>query len=197
MSTLRSLTGLLAFALAAGSAGCAAHSTVMRPVPAAQGDVAPSAELATVVFVRPSAWYPAFLVPVVDGEGHVLGEAEASSRFAVALPPGEHVFVAWRENTAALHAYLAPGKIYYVEISPRPGFLQPRVQLLAIKPTLSSWSHLADWLSTTTVFVFDPTRDAAVDRGEIDDHLRDGIEQLRNYDATEMDDRTLREDDGR
>jgi hypothetical protein len=195
MTPLRTVGCLLALAIS--SSGCVAHSSVMRPVPAAQGDVAPSEELATVVFIRPSAWFPAVLVPVIDGEGHVLGEAESNSRFAVALPPGEHVFVAWRENTAALHAYLAPGKIYYVEISPRPGFLQPRVQLLAIKPSMGNWPKLADWLSTTTVFVFDPTRNASVDPSDVDDHLRSGLEQLHNYDAAEIDDRTIREDDGR
>ena len=98
-------------ALLAGASGCTATSNYMiqpqMPVPL----VAPP-DAALVVFLRPSGYGSAVATTILDDRGAFLGDSIGGTEFAVALPPGQHVFLAWAENTAPLRAELLPSRVY-------------------------------------------------------------------------------------
>lgn len=186
---------LLLLAIAAG--GCSYSSPYMRPSQAGY-PMAP-ADAAQVVFVRPSAMGFALGVTLLDGSGRFLGDLPAESHFAVAVPPGQHLFFAWAENTAAIRADLAPGRTYFVEVSPRPGFLSMRIQLLALTPRHPKWRERGAWIRETQHLIADRTAGQAEMNRRAEDRaerLRRAREILRKYDPTELAERTLTPDDG-
>src|SRR5688500_8455849 len=137
----------LAVLIAAASmlVGCGAGSDYMRPGAAPKLEA--EAETARVVFLRPSGFASAIKTTILDGHGQFLGDSLPTSYFVVDLPAGEHVFVAWAENTSALRAKLAPGKVYYVEVSPKMGAWSARVGLLALSPRSEECAELQGWLA--------------------------------------------------
>lgn len=178
--------------------GCAAHSDWMAPV-AARSPLRAPPNAALVVFVRPSSYAGGMLVPIIDENGRFLGEAGPKTHFAVVTPPGDHVFIGWIGNTSLVRTRLLAGKTYFVEIGPTWGVLKPRVQLLAVTPRSKSWEKLAEWIAETDQMTPDLAGgQAAFDRkhDDLQSHIHDAFEVLRDYDDVELDKHTVRPDDG-
>jgi hypothetical protein len=140
-----------------------------------------------VVFVQPSHWGGVFAQAVLDDQGHFVGRPQAATHFAVASPPGPHVFTVWGENTDAIFIDVAPGKTYFVEVSAQPGFWSgPRFQLYAISPRTSTWGKRESWLQSTTQTARDPALGdyVAEHAGEVPERLKRGREWLEKYRGT-------------
>lgn len=140
---------LVVVALGLGSSACVAHSKYMKEVALPLEEIVPSASTARVVFVRPSAMGSAVKFMIIDQNGRFLGEATASSHFAVDLAPGEYLFIAEGENTAVMHANLAANHVYYAEVLAKMGLLIARVALEPIKPGTDAWQALPELLTDT------------------------------------------------
>src|SRR5262249_18473662 len=135
----------------------------------------------------------------LDERGRFLGDSLPESYFAVRVPAGEHVFVAWAENTAALRASLAPGRTYYVEVASKPGAWSARAHLLAITPRSETWKDVRTWLAESTQLGPNEPGGQAYLQSRSEDvaeRLRRANEILREYDAKELEERTIRPDDG-
>jgi hypothetical protein len=139
------------------------------------------------------------LFMVMDENGRFLGESQAYSKFAVTLPPGEHMFVSWSESAEALKATLLPGRTYYVEVSPRIGAFTARVDLLAVAPRLGSWQNLQDWLSNTETLEPDVAQgqaQLASDPKDVQENLSLAKKNFAELDKEEVMERTLLPEDG-
>ncbi|APR87544.1 hypothetical protein A7982_12893 [Minicystis rosea] len=121
----------------------AVTDVLVREIPAST--ILPaSADAATVVFIRPSDEAPALMPIVVDERGQFLGQSLAASYFAVAVPPGAHLFVLCNDTPAGLRAELAPGKRYVVEIT-REGSFSRRMVPSAMRPGSEGFAELDTW----------------------------------------------------
>lgn len=176
--------------------GCA--SKFMQP--ATPGTrIAPRSDAATVVFVRPSSFGAALHPTIFDERGHFLGDAEASAHFVATVAPGEHMFVVWAENTGPIRATLLPGRVYFIEVSMKPGAFQARAHLLAITPRSEQWSLVREWLGDTKPTVADTAAGDAylLDRHDgVVDRLRRANEAFAEMDDEERNARTLLPNDG-
>lgn len=175
--------------------GCAS-SDHMRTASGAPAP--PAADTATVVFLRPSGMASGITTTILDGNGRFLGDSLPSSHFSVKVPPGEHLFLAWAENTAALRATLAAGKTYYVKVSPRMGALSARMQLLALTPRNEDWPKLKEWLGKKG---YEPNTDTGqryLDsrKDDVAKRVKRANDILKEYDPKELEERTLRAEDG-
>jgi hypothetical protein len=158
------------------------------------------ADKAVVVFMRPSGFGAALAQTILDDKGRFLGDALPSSRFAVKVPSGEHTFIVWAENTGVLKANLAPGKIYFVEVSLSMGFGSASAELLAIKPSTENWAELDEWLADTDVFEPDEPRGQAYlasRQEDVDDRIKSAREKLAGFDAEDLAVHSLGPADGR
>jgi hypothetical protein len=187
-----------ALLLALVTSGCTASSKYMfeprLPVP----NVAPP-NAALVVFVRPSGYARGEVTTILEDQGAFLGDSVAETHFAVAVAPGPHLFFSWGENTAPLIANLLPGRVYYVEVSPRPGFFSSRVQLLAITPRSPNWKELGTWLSESSQLIPDTAAGQAYLNGRreaVAERIRRARERAGELDAEERAARTLQPEDG-
>lgn len=191
-------TALFTLVIATSAMGCSATSKYMTP--AGHAPIAGAPDAATVVFVRPSGYAGNIRATILDNKGRFLGDSLPSSYFAVKVPPGEHVFISWAENTGALRANLAAGKIYFIEVAPKMGALSARVHLLAITPRSSSWKKLDEWMSESHAYVPDEPRGQGYltsrDR-DVAERIRRGNEALGSYTRDEISERTLTPEDGR
>ncbi len=127
--------------------GCGYTSPYMRPAleaPAARPGTG------TIVFVRPSSLPTGLGATILDGDGRFVGDAAPASRFQVTATPGRHVYLVWAENTDAIEIYVAPGRIYYVEVATSMGAWSARFHLLALAPGRPHWDELTSWLRRTT-----------------------------------------------
>jgi hypothetical protein len=192
-----------------------AHSPHMAPLPAAAAIVAPP-DKATVVFLRHGSWGAAVGTSVIDDHGRYLGDALAESYFAVNQAPGEHVYSTWKtmagffrtntenwgmENAAAVHATLAPGRVYYVEIDPRMGLWKAQAELFAVTPRSPKWAQVQGWLATTTMMRVDwrggqADLQSRAGGKQLQEEVRVGQEALAHYNPAELEERTLRPEDG-
>lgn len=138
--------------------GCGGHSELMADAPPGSRALGPVPDRATVVFIRPGML--GFLVnfTILDHQGNFLGESVAKSHFAIEVPPGQYFFLAKAENTDALRATLAEGRIYFVNVSPKFGTAHARVTLAAIKPNRPEWNTIPRWIADTKRLV--PVRQA-------------------------------------
>ena len=180
------------------SAACTASSDYMHEVHAPQA-LRATPDSAVVVFIRPSGYARAMGSTILDGHGRFLGDSLPETYFAVRVPPGEHIFIAWAENTAALRASLAPGRTYYVEVAPKMGALSARMQLLAVTPRAESWGELRAWMGESKQTVPDEASGQAYltsRREDVAERLHRAQEILREYDAEELAERTLTPGDG-
>jgi hypothetical protein len=185
--------------LALGNAGCTASSKYMLQAPKGSG-IQRSPDMATVVFVRPSGYAAAVKTTILDTHGRFLGDALPSAYFAVKVPPGQHVFLSWAENTAALRATLEANKIYFVEVSSKMGAFSPRMHLLAIAPRKESWSKLDSWLGDCEAYSVDERAGQAYLRertADTTERIERAKEALTKYSAEELDDRTILASDAR
>jgi hypothetical protein len=148
----RGFSALLLF-MGATLSGCTATSKYMakalEPVPA----LAPAPGVATVAFMRPSSIGGMIKFMIIDQNGRFVGESTAGASFAVALPPGEYLFIGEGENTAVMHATLAPERLYYVEVESKMGVLYSRVGFEPIKPGSDGWQKVSEMLRDTQRFV--------------------------------------------
>jgi hypothetical protein len=201
MMTMKIIRRLLLTAcfvlLASFSTACAGSSQYMKEV-AVRSPLRPPADKAMVVFLRPSGLGFAINFSILDQQGRWIGEAVAKSQFAVELPPGEYMFVGWAENTAALKATLAPGRVYYVKVDPSMGFGSARVTLEAITPRHADWRELPTWLSETTRLETLPSGITYIEGRKQDalDRVKSATENWQDYSGSDKDQRTLRADDG-
>ncbi len=197
----RRLTTLLALCVVLSAAlvtGCTASSDYMREVAHPQPPSADT-QAVTVVFIRPSSFARSIATTILDGRGRFLGDALPSAYFVVQMPPGEHLFISWAENTAALKANLAPGLVYYVEVAPTIGAFSARVHLRALKPGSENWEELPEWLEESTRYEPDEASGQAYLQSrqeDVTERIRRGNEILTEYDAEEMAERTLNPGDG-
>ncbi|WP_394835405.1 DUF2846 domain-containing protein [Pendulispora rubella] len=176
--------------------GCSAHSDYMQ---AGTPPAPPTAEAATVVFIRPSGYAGGQLMTVLDANGRFLGDSLPKSYFSVKVPPGEHVFVVWGENTGALRANVVGGKTYYVEVSTKLGMMSARVHLLALTPRHENWKELPEWLKESKPL--SPNEAAgqaylAKRQEAAQERIRRAREILTEYDANELAARTILPQDG-
>jgi hypothetical protein len=170
----------------------------MRAV-ATPAPIGATADKSTVVFVRPSGIAFGVNFAILDQQGHWIGDAVAQSHFAVQLPPGEYMFVAWAENTAALRASLGSGRIYYVEVIPYVGAFAAQVGMEALTPRHQDWAKLSGWLSTDTKRLEPLPAGAAYIQERRDDATRRVASAQENWNGYSNEDktkRTLRLEDG-
>ena len=161
--------------------------------------VAPRPDAATVVFVRPSSYAAAIHPTIFDERGTFLGDSEPSSHFIVNVPPGDHTFIVWAENTGPIRAHLLAGRVYFVEVSMKPGAFQARAHLLAIAPDTHQWPNLREWMADTKPIVADFQAGQAYlndRRDEVIERVRRANEAFAEMDEDERNDRTLRANDG-
>jgi hypothetical protein len=169
----------------------------MREVSSATPIVAP-ADKATVVFLRPSGLGFLINFSILDQKGTWLGDAVAKTHFVVQLPPGEYMFVGWAENTAALKATVAAGRVYYVKVDPSMGLGSARIALEALSPRHAEWAEVQGWLQETTrgeplsegVSYMEGRKDDATER------VRSANENWNEYSEADKQSRTLRAEDG-
>jgi hypothetical protein len=135
---------------------------------------------------------------ILDQQGKWIGEAVAKSQFAVELPAGEYMFVGWAENTAALKATLAPGRVYYVKVEPSMGFASARIDLEALTPRHPGWTQLSTWLRDTTRLEPLPTGVTYMEGRTQDarERVKSAVENWEGYSPSDKAQRTLRADDG-
>jgi hypothetical protein len=178
------------------AAGCVvAHSDTMAKVETPAALKAP-ADQAVVVFVRHTKYGGAVLFTILDENGKFLGVSQGNSHFASTLPPGHHVFITGAaNNTSAIDATLAAGKIYFVEVSVRPGAWVAAPEMYAVKPGSDEWKDHEGWLKDTDEFVPDLAK-GQHDLGETKDRIKDGLDAYKGYDDKEKNHRTLVEADG-
>jgi hypothetical protein len=176
--------------------GCS--SSYMRPAEGPQ-TIAPAEDVATVVFVRPSAFAAAVHPTILDENGAFLGEAEASSHFVARVRPGEHMFFVWAENTGPIHASVVAGRVYFVEVSMKMGFATARAHLLAITPRSEQWERVREWIDDTKPIVADldgGNRYLAERRDDVRERIGRAHEAFAEMDGEERENRTLRPNDG-
>jgi hypothetical protein len=161
--------------------------------------VTASPDKATVVFVRHSGLGGRLKTTILDETGRFLGEDWGSTYFTAQVTPGDHVFIAWAENTAALKATLAAGKTYFVEVEPRMGALSARVHLLAVSPKSPKFAQVRGWMAESQHIVTDETAGQAYLQrraADVQERIRRAQEALTKYSAEELGERTLGADDG-
>jgi hypothetical protein len=155
---------------------------------------------ALVVFVRPSNMGFGVAANILDESGHFVGDAVAGAHFVVAMPPGRHTFTIWAENTDALVADLAPGKIYFVETYISMGAFSAHFHLRAIKPSLPNWNERERWIGATEQYTVDFAGGNAglAEKGpeKVAERLRRGQEHLAKYNDVERFERSLAPGDG-
>jgi hypothetical protein len=180
-----------------GLLGCSASSHYMHEVKTPMPQARPDA--ATVIFVRPSSSTSALTTTIFDERGRFFGDSLPESYFAVSVEPGEHIFISWAENTGALRASLAAGRLYFVEVAPKPGVLSTRVHLLAITPRSESWSKLREWLASAKHLEPDLAGGQRYLNGrheDVTERVRRAYDAVENYSVEERAERTLRAEDG-
>jgi hypothetical protein len=187
------LTASLVFSCALLMTACNATSTSMHH--AGHGAIVGAPNAATVVFVRPSEYKGEDKTTILDSHGRFLGDSLAGSYFAVRVAPGRNVFVSCAANTSALEANLTAGRIYFVEVSVKPGFMHTRFHLLAVRPGAPSWKKLDTWMTESAAFLPD---EQAGQRGLSSTACARGApELLDDYSPDERRARTLGPRDGR
>jgi hypothetical protein len=183
---------LLAFvALLAG--GCSVTSLYMTQLEA-PAPIAADANLATVVFIRPSGYAGQLKTVIMDQAGRFLGECWGKTYFAVKMPPGQYDFVSWGEGTPALHAQVDSGKFYYVEVGTVIGAWTARARLFGVGPQRSNGPELAEWLANTKMLVPDEAAGRAYLQSRADDVasvLAKGRGSWSGYDADDRQKRSI------
>lgn len=135
---------------------------------------------AVIVFVRTSSLQSAVATTIVDRDGRFVGRVLSSSHIAVTVPPGEHTFIAWAHDAAALRVSLAPGKRYYVDVGFDFGWSTLRTRLEPVKAGSEAWNKVSAWLAETRPLVRDDTeasRCLRVEEEELAKRIRGALEK--------------------
>jgi hypothetical protein len=154
---------------------------------------------ALVVFVRPSSSDKTRQFTLLNHEARYLGDSLPRSHHAVALQPGQHIFVCWAENSGALQATLAADRVYYVKVMSELGSFSPRCHLFAVTPRNAMWSELPRWLSATDQHAVNLELGQSFVNSRINaakEEVRRGQERLSKYTPAELAQRTLQAEDG-
>jgi len=155
------IRAILVLSLAIASLSGCATSSVM--VEGRHGELPIGAPgVATLVFIRPSSFAFAREFRVIDHAGHFVGDALPGSYFVVRTPPGEYVFIVGGEDVDVLYANVAPGLVYYVEVTPVAGSLSAKTIFRPVKPGAQAWNDLAKVLSRRRQWIPDFARGQAV-----------------------------------
>ncbi len=167
---------------------------------------AASNEGATVVFLRPSSLggaIQASVFDVTDGKTSFGGIVSTDTQVRMQLPAGEHLLMVQAENADFMNATLAPGKTYYVLVSPRIGVWKARFSLLPIhndaaaKYSLKS-EHFADWQKQCQLVEKSAAADAwyQAHQGAIESKRVDYMKKWDVMDAAHKAELTLHAEDG-
>lgn len=189
---------VLGGSLALAALGCTGTSPYMAPAP--RGGVAAAEDSATVVFVRPSQFGGADRVTILDGKGRFLGETMPASYFAAKVPAGEHLFISWGENTSAVKATVAAGKVYFVEVTAPNGPRTPFVYLKATGLRSPSYGKIDGWLAQAQPLAPDEARgqaDLQARSSGVARAIARGNRVMAEYDASELPEQTLTAEDGK
>lgn len=191
---MKRLLSVLVLALACVSCG---GSDYMHELQTPQA-VAAEANMATVVFIRPSG-YGGGSYPILDHTGKLLGEAMGETYFVAKMPPGQYMFIAWSEGTPAMRATVEAGKIYYVEVGMTIGAWSARARLFAVGPNRKQWAELPEWLAESVMTAPNPGAIQAFaqnEGGDVPEILQKGNENFAEYDPEEVAERSLLPADG-
>jgi len=192
------LLAILVASLSLWLTGCAPQSKYMREVESPQQLQAPP-NGALVVFIRPSKYAGLIIPTIMDGKGRYLGSAVAGSHFAIRVPPGEHLFISWGENTGVVLARVAAGHIYYVHVEMGMGAITARTHLVPIKPSMEEWQELPEWLADTTRLVPKQAKGQAYldsKKRSVKDRIARAKDNLTEADPDELLEMTLAPTDG-
>jgi hypothetical protein len=160
--------------------------------------VAP-ADKAVVVFLRWSLMPVFSSAPaIMEGRHRLVCTLPGASYCAAVLDPGPHDFTVFGETADMLRTQLAPGRVYVVEVSGRPGALNGRFSFTAWHPARNDmWPDPRASLNRLTATELKDPEPAqqAIDACSQEQWLngRDAFAELRNEDLM---DHTLRPEDG-
>ena len=109
---------------------------------------APSPAKAKVVFFR-GGGHRWGIFSIHDGD-RLIGSLSYYTYFAYECEPGDHLFSTALENVAMLDADLLPGRVYYVEVLEKAGWVMPAVEMHPIYPGCkgNKWDKLPKWLKS-------------------------------------------------
>jgi hypothetical protein len=98
--------------------------------------LAPSADKAVIVFLRPSGYGGGVQASVYDvtqpSSQEFIGVVSGGTKIAHAVAPGKYLFMVIGENADFMDAEVEAGKTYYVLVAPRMGMFKARFSLLPI-----------------------------------------------------------------
>lgn len=174
--------------------GCGNHFTPsphMADAPAAQ--VAPSADMATLVFVRPSL-YAGVMNPSIFVDGKYIGDVEATRQVVVTVPPGDHVVYSGMHSffTSACRQLVAKvdaNKIYFVEATVANG-----LDLFAARASDAGKIH--DWLGKAPITRKAVDAASPLEAKEQEECKAKAAEHLAGDDPDDRAKHTLRAEDG-
>ncbi len=192
-------SALLLLSLCITQIGCTATSQYMTAVPPPAAALAPAAGKATVVFIRSSGLGGAIKFMIIEQNGRFMGESTAGGHFPAILAPGEYLFIAEGENTAVMHANLAPDRLYYVDVDPKMGVFSARVGLEPIKPGSDAWRKVPEMLNDTKRFIpLIPQGQAALDAesSDIQKRVANAKSKWAGYSPAERAELSLEPGDG-
>jgi hypothetical protein len=138
--------------LSIGLAACAGPGKMMQAT-APQEAPAAKADEAMVVFMRSSFVGSAIAASVFDvtdsGEPRFIGIVSNGTKVGYPVKPGEHTFMVVSEAADFLQAQVAPGRTYYVMVTPRMGMWKARFSLRPVRGSELGGSEFAGWNSGT------------------------------------------------
>ena len=186
--------------LAAAIAGCKSGPEYMREVSPARQLKAP-ADKSLVVFVRASEDAAELPAHVMDDQAAFLGTAVPGGHFSVVRPVGRQTFIVFTGDQAdALVADLAPGLVYFCELSPSKGAGPARFLFKASARGTNLFPYKEEWIEETTQFRVDPQvakqTMAAATQKQGEKVVKDANERLRKYVGIELTEHTLAQTDG-
>lgn len=139
--------------------GCTIKTSKMATVPTSNVNINPESGNAVIVFMRSAAvrggHYQASVFDITDGSPTLVGILSASTRLAHQSPPGERRFMVISETADFMDADLLEGKVYYVEVDPRAGWLKERFSLIPYRgrdvrdPDFGDICDNCDWFTNT------------------------------------------------
>jgi hypothetical protein len=93
----------------------------------------PAADKAKVVFFRRGSGHKYGIFTIHDSD-RAVGNLSYKTYFAYECDPGHHMFSTALENVAMLDAELTAGRVYYVEVIEKVGWVMPSVQMEPVYP---------------------------------------------------------------
>ena len=138
---MKSMLGIVAVLLLGAGFGAAAKEQMV-----AAEAVAPPADKAVVVFMRPSSYGGLIKASVYDVTGTdqtFIGIIKPKQQIAYVVEPGERRFMVMAENGDFLDAKLDAGKTYYALVSPRMGVWKARFSLLPVRADPAAENSIA------------------------------------------------------